>query len=540
MQNKLKFSVNLAKKIFFCRDTGILTLCLLGAGLLSVCLEQELLSDLFMYHYYNGFAFLNNRLAFDIAPGQVATYYNPLLDTAWYLLNKTFSQYPFMFVMGFPAGIALFLTYKIADLFFPERKSVWIPACLLISLTGFSFFRQIGTCSHEITLACFVLAALYLLLKNPTKSFPYFIAGALLGAAAGLKLTVAVYCVSTGITLILFYKKLEKPKTFIGLFILGGLTGFLATNGFWLWTLWKNFQNPFFPFWNKIFKSPYFFHENYVDDLHLSYSWKKLLFLPFWIFSENIRNLADPKSLTGNISFFDARWVIGYFLLFGFLIKLFNRDFRANVSEKTLFIVTFLFISYLTWLLSSQNIRFAVPVEMLFGIVFIKALSLCPYPKGSFKEVAANSAVFTIFLILVLTAPFSAPWGVYFRFSVPDNAVLPKNALILTNDTLTSYLAATLAERTNARIINSFDKSNVTYSDFSDSNRFSEVKKELVAQNRFPVISLLYLPKNEEPQRKNNSCYRIKTEEKFILNEKAHFFLCSEPEIINNIFYNDP
>ena len=542
MQNKLKSVFDFAKKCFLCRDAAVFVLCLTGAGFLSVWLEQELMSDFLSYHYYNGFAFLNNRLGFDIAPAQTGTFYNPLLDTLLYLTDDFFStKRSYLFAAGVPAGLALFFVYKIADLFFPERKKLWIPLCLAISLTGYAFYRQIGTCTHEITTACFVLGAFYILLKRPAGAVWYFIAGAILGSAAGLKLTAALYCVSSGITLILFYKTLEKPKMFIGAFILGGLTGFLLTNGFWMWTLWKQFQNPFFPFWNKIFKSPYFFDVNYRDDLHLSYDWKKMLFLPFRIFAGNIIDLSGKeivdKELTSRASFSDARWMVGYFLLFFFALKSFGRDFRASVSEKTYFTVTFMVVSYLVWLLLSQNVRLTVPVEMLFGVVFIKALSSCPYPKTFFKEVASGSAVLVLYFILLSTPFFSDPWGPFRRFSVPDDAVLPEKALILTSGPRSSYFATKFAERTDARIINSGTRTFLNYSDLSDYNRFLEEKKEILDKNMLPVLFIVTVKdKDTRFEIKDNVCYLMNVNRLIGFGEE--FAFCSRPKIINGIFHN--
>ena len=540
MQNKLKLTLLLlsTKKILFCKDTFILLCFLLGAGVLSVWLEQDLNIDFQGYHYYNGFAFLNNRLGFDIAPAQIGTYYNPLLDAVLYILDNTFSKNPFLFIMGLPAGLALFIVYKIADLFFNDKKALWISLSLLIALTGFAFFRQIGTCTHEITLACFVLGALYILLKTPIKPVWYFIAGALLGAAAGLKLTAALYCISTGLTVLLFYKTFEKPKTFIGLFILGGLTGFLTTNGFWMWMLWKNFQNPFFPFWNKIFKSPYFYDVNYVDRLHLSYDIKKLLFLPFWIFYGNIysHKSSNYSSLTSNLTFSDARWMIGYILLIVFAFRwLLSKNFRKSISDRNfLFLTTFMFISYTIWLLISQNIRFTIPVEMLFGIVFIKILSSCSFPKTLFKQALAGIFIVICFYVLISTPLFSQKWGYYHRFSFSQNAVFPKNALILTGGGQTSYLAAKLAERTNARIISKFFVKNdpLRYSDFADVKKFQKEMKEILDNNFFPIVIILDMPKEQHIEMEGNMCFSMKNEE-----IDALFYMCSKPRIMKDLFW---
>ncbi len=537
MQNKIKSAVDFTKKYLFCQTAGILAFFLIGAGLLSVWLEQEVISDFLMYHYYNGYAFLNDRLTVDIAPAKIATYYNPLLDVILYLLDNAFSKKPYLFIMGLPAGLALFIVYKIADLFFTDKKVIWISASLLISLTGFAFFRQIGTCTHEITLTCFILGAIYILLKTPKKSVWYFIAGALLGAAAGFKLTAALYCVSTGITLILFYKTLEKPKTFIGLFVLGGLAGFLAVDGFWMWTLWKNFQNPFFPFWNKIFKSPYFFDANYVDDLHLSYDWNKLLFLPFLIFYENTfdQHLSVSKQLVANIPFSDARWMIGFFLLIVFSVRLWSRSFRQSVSGTTFFVTVFMLLSYLIWLFSSQNIRFVIPVEMLFGPVFLKGLSSCPYPKNFFKEIMAGSAVLILFMILIMTPFFSERWGSYYRAFLPETALIPPKTLILTTGSHISYYAVKFLERTDGRIINSITPNVIMHYNFSDYNKFAELKKDTIKRNKDTVIFLIHINKKKIPSIKNNACYLFKIHP---FNGNYDFYICSKPEIIQTMLIN--
>ena len=537
MQNKLKLTLLLlsTKKIFFCKDTLILLCFLLGAGVLSVWLEQDLNIDFQGYHYYNGFAFLNNRLGFDIAPAQIGTYYNPLLDAVLYILDNTFSKNPFLFIMGLPAGLALFIVYKIADLFFNDKKALWISLSLLIALTGFAFFRQIGTCTHEITLACFVLGALYILLKTPIKPVWYFIAGALLGAAAGLKLTAALYCISTGLTVLLFYKTFEKPKTFIGLFILGGLTGFLTTNGFWMWMLWKNFQNPFFPFWNKIFKSPYFYDVNYVDRLHLSYDIKKLLFLPFWIFY-NINESNDNSLLTTNITFSDARWMIGYILLIVFAFRwLLSKNFRKSLSDRNfLFLTTFMFISYAIWLLISQHIHHTVPVEMLFGIVFIKILSSYSFPKILLKKALSGSFIVICFYILISTPLFSERFGYYYRFSFPQNAVFPKNALILTGGALVSHLASKLAEHTNARIINKLFSKNpsLKYSDFTDTTKFKKEINEILDNNFLPEIIILNLFKETHIEIEGNVCISMKNDA-----YNTFIYICSKPRIMKDLFW---
>ncbi len=51
-----------------CLQLLLFTLFLAAGGLISAMLRFELTYDLLLYHHYNGFAFLNNRLTTDIAP----------------------------------------------------------------------------------------------------------------------------------------------------------------------------------------------------------------------------------------------------------------------------------------------------------------------------------------------------------------------------------------------------------------------------------------------------------------------------------------
>src|SRR5450830_819690 len=56
-------------------------------GVWSVLLGQDANYDLYNYHLYNAFAFLNNKLAIDFAPAGSQTYFNPSLDIGYYLLS---------------------------------------------------------------------------------------------------------------------------------------------------------------------------------------------------------------------------------------------------------------------------------------------------------------------------------------------------------------------------------------------------------------------------------------------------------------------
>lgn len=416
------------KQIFL--QVFVFSLFLAAGGLISAALKYELTYDLLLYHHYNGFAFLNNRLTTDIAPASVATYYNPLLDTLLYLLNDFCKDNTtfYCFLTGLPFGFLMFVLFKISLLFFDFKTTkgkCCCAACLIIGATGVATWFQIGTCSHEIFLTSLILCSFYLLLKYPELKAVYLPAGFLLGAAAGFKLTAAVYCVSTGITLILSYKSLNKPIVLIARFILGGLSGYLAVNGFWAVTLWQNFENPVFPFWNKIFKSPYYLDQNYVDMLHLNgLRWYQLVFLPFFLivhpFSSSVGALQELTDFRLAVLF------IAGIIFLPFLIL--KKIVVPPLIKKT---ALWLFVSYVIWLSVSANLRFITPIETVGAVILAFIFSAIKKPDFVFGEAFYYSAALIALFILTSTVVLSAPWGkrdqtgfLKEKVNLPENTVL--------------------------------------------------------------------------------------------------------------------
>lgn len=413
-----------------CPQLLLFTLFLAAGGLISAMLRFELTYDLLLYHHYNGFAFLNDRLTTDIAPASVATYYNPLLDAALYLLNDFCKENTtlYCFITGLPFGFLMFVLFKISLLFFDFktiRGKCCCAACLIIASTGVATWFQIGTCSHEIFLAALVLCSLYLLLKYPELKAVYLPAGFLLGAAAGFKLTAAIYCVSTGITLILSYKSLSRPIVLIALFTLGGLLGYLAVNGFWAAILWQNFENPVFPFWNKVFKSPYYLNQNYVDMLHLDgLHWYQLVFLPFYLI---IHPFSSPVGALQELT--DFRLAVLFIVSIIFLpLFILRKIIVSPLTKKT---ALWLFVSYLIWLGVSANLRFIIPIEAVGAVILTLVFANIKKPVSVFGESLYYASALIALFVFVSTVALSAPWGkreqtdfLKEKINLPENTVL--------------------------------------------------------------------------------------------------------------------
>jgi hypothetical protein len=92
-------------------------------GLLSIALGQDDNWDLRNYHWYNPYALLNGRLPVDMAPGNWQSYFNPLIDVPYYVLNQWLPGPAVGFVMGFVHGLNFILLLALVRLVLPRDKA---------------------------------------------------------------------------------------------------------------------------------------------------------------------------------------------------------------------------------------------------------------------------------------------------------------------------------------------------------------------------------------------------------------------------------
>ena len=348
-------------------------------GFLSVGYGQDVGWDITNYHLYNPFAFLTGRFGKDIMPATVHTFLNPLLDVPYYLLVKYFNNYPrfVAFVMGLPGGVLAFFVYKISW-FLLGRKGARAEALVAtgVGITGAMVISQLGMTSNEIPLAAILCASFYLLLKFLFKeqivSFVFWSAF-LAGGAVGLKYTAAPFVIALTFAFLINLPWIKKPFRMLSWFALGGVAGFLVTNGFFMWRLWHAYNNPFFPFLNGIFKSPFFDPVNFDETRFYPRSLGQWWFYPFYWIHKSNGFVTEPK-----IYLADARFAAGYvsagLLLVRFLWDFFfNRKDITALREKAVLLV-FVITGYVLWLHFYSVLRYAVALEVLSGVLVLYAL----------------------------------------------------------------------------------------------------------------------------------------------------------------------
>lgn len=371
-------------------------LCLLG-GILSILLGQDVSFDLRNYHLYQPYALLNSRFGFDIIPAGIHTYFNPIIDVPYYLSFVLLQDFPRInaFLQGIWYGGVLCLAWKLVNLFFPGKSAEekflrWLS--FLMGVSGVALISQIGRGHNEVPLAFLNLCAAYLLLKKaPADSAaPKYWAGAafLTGLCAGLKYTSAPVAVGAGIAGLYLWKKGQASwKSFFGC-ALAGFGGFALSNGYFMWRLFHYFNNPFFPFFNGIFKSPFFLQENLPNGFAAPGSIKDWFILPF----QRIYTL-NPEV------FLDLRIVTGVCALIILTIwGLYNKKKSGlNVQENSYrwYVVSFLFIGAgISWWTAFGVMRYSAIVAFWGSILTVGVLL---YLLGRTK-----ATIVSLFLFLVM------------------------------------------------------------------------------------------------------------------------------------------
>jgi hypothetical protein len=404
-------------------DAALVLACFLASGLYSIYAGQDCNWDLKNYHFYNAYAFLYDRLTFDIVPAQLQTFLNPLMDLPFYYAIMNLQPIAIGFLVGGLQGLNIWLTYKISYLLLADvSEKMRHVLCLAAGITGYlgaANLSEVGTSMGDNVVSLFVLGALLVFFSslkpgnsNPLTVQKIILCGLLLGVGMGLKMTAAIYAFAF-MAVLLFAGRFplrDRLKTvfWVGL---GIFIGIALSLGYWMITLWNNYQNPIFPFYNKIFRSEYYGLVNFADTRFLPRNLYQKLFYPFYF--------TLKQSLVSEVQFRDIRFAVCYILLVLILFKLSYIRVSTNVlrvesTEKdhkfTVMMAIFLGISYALWQMTFSIYRYIVPLEYLSPIFILLAVR---YLSPSLKSfLTASLALFAAIILTVYPLSWGrAPWG---------------------------------------------------------------------------------------------------------------------------------
>ncbi len=377
-------------------------------GILALALGQDANWDLRNYHFYNAYAFVNNRYAMDLLPSQTPFFYNPLMDVPFFELATHAPARVAGFALGFAQGLNFILLFIIAHAVLivpnPRHKVIVCTALATLGMLGGGGIAQIGTTFGDniTSLGAFLSAALIvrhidrLSLDKTARVFALALAfGIPSGLMMGLKLPSVIYATGLCGGLLFAGGGLRRGIWLSFAFGIGVLIGCAVTLGPWAYFLHTHFGSPLFPYFNEIFKSPLAPIASSRDIEYSPHGWRDFLFMPFLMSRYPFR--------VGEIDWRDWRIAILYGLLpLAILVRLFFGRTRARADAlsspyATRYLLASFSVAYAVWLVMFTIYRYAVGIEMIAPLLILLAVGLLPLKISTRGLVAA-------FLLAVVSA----------------------------------------------------------------------------------------------------------------------------------------
>ncbi|WP_157778467.1 hypothetical protein [Massilia violaceinigra] len=472
------------------------------AGLVSMWLGQDSNWDLRNYHWYNPYAFLNGKIGFDLNPGQFQSYFNPTIDLLYYGLATYFPSRVTGFVMGYLHGLnyvlLLMITRQVLRAGEPAAAGAApyrLPLMLaLAGCAGFSFLSQLGNTMGDNLTSLTVLGAIALLLRQWPQllaggargAIVAALAGLVIGAGTGLKLTNANYALALCLALLTLRASLWLRFSTAFVFGLGTLAGIAVTAGHWYWLMWKTFGNPLFPQFNNIFKGPLAAQISVADMGWVPKDWTEFLLWPF-IFTFNPRRVIE-------LPMTQILWPIVYIAFIAFIAQRLRRLWLAAPAPSASaapaadapgarMLLVFFALSYVIWIKLFGIYRYLVPLELLAPLVLWLLLHrLCALPTA--RVIGA-----TCVLLAVIAGLPRVNWGHHFHGEKSVTAQVPvfadpEQSMVFTvhGDPPMSWLIPNFPARLAFAALGS---------GFPESPEFSARVAQMVAARKGPLYVML-------------------------------------------------
>ncbi|HEY8609906.1 MAG TPA: glycosyltransferase family 87 protein [Roseomonas sp.] len=409
----------------------------------ALWLGQDANWDLQNYHDYGPHALLTGRYRLDVGPAGIQGYFNPLPYVIPYLLRHALPPVPA--ALGLVAIQALTVTaaWMLAGALAPPGSPRPILLRSLATLTGIASamaLSEIGTSFADLALAAPVLWGLLALLRawEGGDRRLFLLAGMLVGAAAGLKLTNFIFAAGLAAATILPWRGLAASLAAAWRVGLGGIAGILLTGGAWGAYLWITLGNPVFPAMNQVFQSPSAIAQSFADPRFLPAGLAEALRYPL--------DIARGTHPTAELPFNDPRLLFALSLsvlllalpvLTGRLGAAPAQPGAARAGQHR--VMVFLLASCVAWLSTFGIHRYALLLDILGGMLLVVVpATLLPGRRG----LGIGFALAAITLAATRPADwFHRAWGDAYT-PVPPHALEGGATFLVTHSPLGYWVAA--------------------------------------------------------------------------------------------------
>jgi hypothetical protein len=474
-------------------ESLLLLAAILAAGAVSVLiLKQDANWDLQNYHFYNAWAFVHGRMGWDLAPAQLQTFHNPLVEMPFYwMVSADWPPRWISFVMAIPAGVGLFFLGKIVLLLFADLPTRERRACVVVAIavgaTATSPVSLLGSTINEWQGATLVTIALWLVLRRADEPAigwrALAAAGLLCGIASGLKLTAATYALGLCVALIFRSGALGRGLREAVGFAAAVVAGLALSLGAWMWTLDAHFGSPMFPYYNEWFHSPWWDASPLIERVYGPKTLFRWLTYPLPL-------LGFSSGYVTELRFRDWRLPLAYLVCIAGAVAWIARRWRhrspdrkeiARGAWRTL--LAFWVVSFTVWALLHSIYRYLLPLELLIGAVTIHLLRSMVLPRWM------PAAAITYAVLAIATVRYPDWWHVeygkrYFEVEVPP--VAPRAVVLLTSDAPMAYVLPFFPP--DARFLGA--KNNLN--DPQRTNRLEREIEKIVRDHDGPLYSLTF------------------------------------------------
>ncbi len=401
------------------------------------------------YHWYIPYALLNGRMTIDVAVAHQGSYYNPLSDVPFYLLARHTASWFAVAVLGLVQAANIIPLYLIARSSLKTgEKTLGAAALAFFGMTGGMTLTLYGTHYYDNVFSLFTLTALAILICRRDEMAGgslwsvakwCLFAGFLTGCTAGLKLPMAPFAMGFAGALAAGGGSKKHLATRLGAGGVGGVAGFLACAGFWMWRMQTLTGNPLFPYFNDVFKSPMALASPYRDMRFLQGGFWKIVTYP-------IRFSIDYR-IADDIPYDDIRIGIVYVILIAtVLIWAFGKRSKEPLVDPVAARIGFVFVAvtYVFWLKLFAIHRYILQIEMLAPILIAMGIGLWPLPR---KVRLVTIGVLFFFALLFTRSEHlqGAPLGdPYIAVDLPKIADPAHTLVVMTGDAPLGFIAPAL------------------------------------------------------------------------------------------------
>jgi len=340
---------------------------------------KDLNWDQLNYHLYTAYHFLDDRVERDFMAASIQGYLNPLAYLPFYLMVRAnWHSLLIGSALALLHSTCLWLICGIARVLIPANarfRTPLIVASVIFAFLTPVFMVEVGSSFIDVTTAIPVLAGVLVLMRNQRDDRGgtlVVVAGLLMGSAAALKLTNAVFPVAAAAFIVMADRPARQRALDVAGYAAGGVAGFVLVAGAWSHRLYVTFGSPFFPWFNAWFRSPDFPAFNVVNYRFVPETLSDYLLFPFVMVDVGQKGYTETISPDGRVLA-----LLAILVLIGAAVLIRRRRGRApsgpvHVDEPRVgptypAALVFAFLSYVLWLATSGNGRYGMPLLLFVG-----------------------------------------------------------------------------------------------------------------------------------------------------------------------------